>query len=163
MMRCSKFILFYWLLCFCFCSCAQTKKAITNIYATYTVRMPGNIAVDEKGNTLSKADTLITVYVDGKEEIKWEQAWQNEKEYSIITNLLPSSTEVGTQPDNEKLTIQANKGNKLWQLRLIPKENNSLPPVTLIHNQILLIGEYNGKKITRIISKQIELLAIPSV
>jgi hypothetical protein len=163
MMRCSKYILFYSLLCFCFCSCAQTRKAIINIYATYTVRMPGNMAVDEKGNYLSKADTLITVYVDAKEEIKWEKAWRNEKEYSIITQLLPSSTEVGVQPDNEKLIIQANKGNKLWQLRLIPGENKSLPPVTLIHNQILLIGEYNGKKITQIISEQTELVRIPSV
>ena len=163
MMRCSKYVLFYLLLCLCFCSCAQTKKAITNIYATYTVRMPGNMAVDEKGNYLSKADTLLTVYVDAKEEIKWEKAWQNEKEYSIIAHLLPSKIEAGTRPDNQKLIIQADNGNKLWQLRLIPIENKPSPHDTLKHGQILLMGEYNGRKITQIISNQTELVAIPSV
>jgi hypothetical protein len=160
----SKYTIFYVLACCCFCACAQTKNTmITNIYATYTVRMPGNIVVDEKGNSLSKIDTIITVYVDAKEEIKWKSAWRNGRSYSIITAPLSSPMDAGVQTDNEKLIIHANKGNKLWELRLIPEENNSLPPVAIDQNQILLQGEYNGKKITQVISRQIEIQAIPSV
>jgi len=147
-------------------ACAQSKYAVKNIYATYTVHLPGNIPIDKDGNAISTRDTLNVIYIETtSEEIQWKMAWENDKTYPIITTLIATSTlDAGiNKMTNEKMILRAAKGNKLWQLRLVPGEKNISAPSKILPGEIILQGIYRGKKITQKITKQIELIAIPSV
>lgn len=160
-----KYILFYSILSTGFFACAQSKYAIKNIYAIYKVHLPGNIRVDENGNEIPSRDTVNLIYIESPtEDIHWDTAWKNGKTYFILPTLIDTgSFDVGTNKmTNKNIIIHASAGNKLWQLQLILSEKKNLPPVTILQNEILLQGTYNGKRILQKIKNQVELNSIPS-
>ena len=161
-----KYLLFYSLLCISLLSCAQSKHLVKNVYATYTVHLPGNIAVDRNGNSISSGDTLNTIYVETTTgQIHWTRAWKDGKDYSVIKTLITeSSFDAGiNKMTNEKIIMHSTGGNKLWKLQLVPGENFFLAPLKTLRGEIILQGMYHGKKITQKIFKQIEIVSIPSV
>jgi hypothetical protein len=165
-MKNIKYLLFYSFLCTGLLACAQSKYGVKNLYATYTVHMPGNVSIDKDGNTIATRDTLNVIYVEtSSEEIHWKAAWKNGKNYSIITALITTSTlEAGIKKmTNKKMILQASKGNKLWELRLIPEEKKIESPFKILPGEIILQGMYLGKKFTQKIVQQTELNSIPSV
>src|SRR5664279_702950 len=112
-----KYFLFYSFLSVSLLGCAQSKSIITNAYATYTVHLAGNVAVDKEGNTLSARDTLHVIYVEAASgDILWNRAWKNDKAYSVLTRLITTSPlEAGVDKmTNEKVVVQVAKGNKLY-------------------------------------------------
>jgi hypothetical protein len=160
-----KYLLFYCLLGISLLSCAQTKKLVKNIYATYTVHLPGNVAVDKYGNSLAMSDTVSIIYIETSSDIQWSQAWRNGKHYFINKVLITESPfDAGTDKiTNEKIMLHSAKGNKLWKLQLIPEDKNFKTPVTTLPGEIIIEGTYNGKKIQQKISNQREVEAIPAV
>ena len=161
-----KYLLFYSLLCISLLSCAQSKHLVKNVYATYTVHLPGNIAVDRNGNSISSGDTLNTIYVETTTgQIRWTRARKDGKDYSVIKTLITESPfDAGTNKmTNEKIILHSTEGNKLWKLQLVPEEKFFLTPIKTLQGEIILQGMYHGKKITQKIFKQIEIVSIPSV
>jgi len=161
-----KYFLFYSFLCSGLLACAQSKYGVKNLYATYTIHLPGNIAVDKDGNAVSTRDTLNVIYIEtSSDEIHWQMAWKDDKTYSILTTLITTSTlDAGIKKmTNKKMILQASKGNKLWELRLIPEEKKFATPTKILPGEIILEGIYRGKKFTQKIGHQTELNSIPSV
>lgn len=146
-------------------ACAQSKPAVKNIYATYTEHLPGNIPVDRNGNTISTRDTLNVIYIETtSEKIQWNIAWKNDKNYSILATLITSPFDAGVNKiTNKKMILRSAKGNKLWQLQLVPGEKKSSAPFNILPGEIILQGIYHGEKITLKIAKQTELSSMPSV
>ena len=160
-----KYLLLYSLLCISLLSCAQSKHLVKNIYATYTVHLPGNIAVDKNGNSISPGDTLNIIYVATTGQIHWTRAWKDGKDYSVIKTLITESPfDAGTNKmTNEKIILHSTEGNKLWKLQLVPVENFFLAPLKTLPGEIILQGTYHGIKITQKIIRQTEIVSVPSV
>ncbi|MEO7121484.1 MAG: hypothetical protein ABIY62_10320, partial [Ginsengibacter sp.] len=143
-----KYILCYYLLTVALISCAQSKSVLKNIYATYREVLPGNIAVDINGKEIAARDTINFVYVEtSSTEIKWKMAWKNNKAFSIEASLIETNPfDAGIDKvKSEKILIRVAPGNKLWQLRLMPVEENIPAPKTLSHDIILIQYSNNGK------------------
>ncbi len=159
-----KCLLFYSLLSISLLSCAQSKYGIKNIYATYRIHLPGNIAVDENGDSLTPPDTVNIVYIEAASDIVWSEAWKNGKQYSIIKTLITESPfDAGTNKfTNEKIMLHSTPGNKLWMLQLVATEKNVEVPQGVVPGEILLEGSFNGRKIKRKIMKQTEINSIPT-
>ena len=161
----AKYLLFYSFLCISLWSCAQSTHLVKKVVATYTVHMPGNIAVDRNGNSSSQGDTLNIVYIEtASGKIRWTKAWKDRESYAIITTLITgSSFDAGTNKlTDEKIILRVTGKSKLWKLQLVPGEK-FLPPLKALPAQFILQGIYHGKKITQKIDRQIEMVAIPSV
>ncbi|MEO8861710.1 MAG: hypothetical protein ABI358_09815 [Ginsengibacter sp.] len=147
-------------------SCSQSKSIIKNTYVTYFVHLPGNIAVHENGNNISKADTNFIIYVETvPEKINWNMAWASNHTYSIAANLITTSSfKAGKiKETNEELILKPSEKNELWKLQLIPSENKIQSPLPVKPGEIIFQGSYKGKKLLKKISKQIELSSMPSV
>jgi hypothetical protein len=150
-----------------FSSCSQTSYGIKKINAFYIEKLPGNIPVDENGNSLFKGpDTLITIYVEisGKGP-EWKTAWWSGKNYSITSSLISQTPyEAGTNArDDKKIILNPAKGNKLWRLDLQVCEKKISQPQKIKPGQVLLSGKYLNKTIFRKIDSIIQLTTFPSV
>jgi hypothetical protein len=145
----------------------QTDYGIKKIRAYYEEHMPGNIPVGENGKALRKYPIVThRIYVEttGKTNIKWVNAWKNSKTFSINTTEITSMPfEVGKKKaTEEKIVLNATKGNKLWQLELTDATNIKCP-LKANSTEIILQGIYKGKKIYKRIASETELYVIPSV
>lgn len=161
-----KYLFFYSFLSIGLFACAQSKMAVKNYHAIFMVHIPGNIAVDKNGNEISARDTVTIVYVEtSSDAIQWTNAWKNGKTFSIETTpVAGASADAGLNKNtNEEIILKPSKGNKLYKLRLIPAEQKLQKPVNVLPGEILLQANYEGKKITQIITKQTEVVAMPSV
>jgi hypothetical protein len=166
-----RYLLFCFLLCVSLLSCAQSKHPIAiglvkKVYATYTVHLPGNIAVDRNGNSISSGDTLNTIYVETTTgQIHWTRAWKDGKDYSVIQTLITESPfDAGTDKmTNEKIILHLTEGNKLWKLQLVPEVKFFLAPLKTLPGEIILQGIYHRKKMIQKIFKQTEIVSVPSV
>jgi hypothetical protein len=160
-----KYFFLVLLLGYGFFSFAQSKQLIKNVYATYSVHLPGNVAVDENGNAIEARDTVYVIYIESAAKINWTTAWRNHQNYELVTHMIKSdSFEAGVdKANNEKLILKTSKANKLWELRLVPSENKMEPSTPVLHGEILIQGNYKEKNMLKKISKQIELIATPSV
>src|SRR6185312_7264778 len=88
-----KYIFSYTLLSIGLMACAQSKNAIKNAYGIYEVHLPGNVAVDKNGHEIASRDTINFIYIEtSSNEIKWDEAWKNNKAYSIIATLINSDS-----------------------------------------------------------------------
>lgn len=148
-------------------SFSQSSYGIKNIQGFYTEKLPGNIPVDENGNSLFKGpDTLIVIYVEtsGKGP-EWKMAWWGGKNYSITSSLiLQTLYEAGTKlKDSKRIILSPAKGNKLWKLSLQVCEKKIYLPQKIKPGQLLLKGKYLNKTIYRKIDSLVQLTTIPSV
>jgi hypothetical protein len=148
-------------------SFTQSRDGIKNIQGFYTEKLPGNIPVDENGNSLFKGpDTLIVIYVEtsGKGP-EWKTAWWGGRNYSITYSLISQTPyEAGsTLKDDKKIILKPATGNKLWKLSLQGCEKKLYPPQKIKSGQVLLKGKYLNKTIFRKIESLIQLTTIPSV
>jgi len=147
---------------------SQTSYGIKKVYAYYEEHMPGNIPVGEDGKPLKKYPTIthhIFVETTSKTKITWKTAWKDGKTYSISTTQVTQfPVALGKKKTNEEeITINPSKGNKLWQLQLNAQQKTTKCPVKIKAGEIILQGLYNGKNIYKKIDKEIELYVIPSV
>jgi|SRR5665213_1960333 len=155
----------YCLLSVALISCAQSKSVVKNIYATYREVLPGNIAVDPNGHEIASRDTINFVYVEtSSSDIKWKMAWKNNRAFSIEASLVNTNPfDAGIDNGkNKKILIHVAVGNKLWQLQLMPLEENIPSPEALSNNIILLKYSNNGKIIWQKTDDQIQINSIPS-
>ena len=159
-----KYLLLFSSLCIALLSCAQSKHLVKNAYATYSVHLPGNIAADKNGNSISSRDTLIVIYVAATGQIRWTRAWKDGKDYSVIETLITESQyEAGiNKMTGEKMILYSTKGSLLWRLQLVPEVKIFSIPLKTLPGEIILRGIYHGKKITQKIFKQTEIVSIPS-
>ncbi|HVZ95275.1 MAG TPA: hypothetical protein VG847_00265 [Chitinophagaceae bacterium] len=146
------------------CSCAQSKNGIKKAYATYTIRIPGNIPVDRNGNEIPLRDTVWMIYVETtSQEISWSKAWMDGRTYSVIPTLIDSDhVEAGTlQRNNEKMRIRTSGTGRLWRLQLISAEKPEPVPVRVGRGEMLISGKYKNRKILQRIKSITELVALP--
>lgn len=148
-MQFSNYIMLSFLFFNCHIANTQITYGIKSIQGVYIEKLPGNIPVDENGNSLFKGpDTLITIYVEtsGKEP-EWKMAWRGNKNYSITSSLISQKRyEVGTtMKDNKKIILSPAAGNKLWQLTLQLNNKKIKLPQKLKIGELLIKGKYKGK------------------
>lgn len=153
------------LISFNFPSCAQSKNLVKKVYAFYVERPPGNIPSIP---SLIRTDTINTIYLETTTRlINWDTATRRNVAYLIKAVLLDQSAfEVGRiKATNEKIIITPAKGLFLWQLWLEPIEPVLEVPGTQksAQTEIILKGEYKGKRLVQKVGKIIELAGIPSV
>ena len=161
-----KYLFSYTLLSIGLLACAQSKNVIKTAYGVYQVHLPGNIAVDKNGNEIASRDTINFIYIEtANNEIKWDMAWKNGKNYSIISTLINSKLyDAGTKKlTGKNMLLKVSEDNKLWQLRLIPSDKNVEAPSNILPGEIIIRGSFNGKKIYQNINSLTELNSIPSV
>ena len=160
-----RYLAFYCLASVGLLACAQTKYPVKKIFATYHEVLPGNIAVDASGNEVDSRDTVNYVYVETQSNnIKWTNAWKDNKSYSVIATLVEGDAlDVGTnKATGRDIIVTATPGNKLWSLRLLPSEVNLPSPKKIACCQILLRGSYKSKEIFETVSDIVEVARAPS-
>ncbi len=150
-----------------FTACVQTHSLVRRADAFYTIRLPGNIAVDENGNRLpARIDTITVIYLETTtKHISWDTAWTVGKTYRIIAEpIVQTPFEAGiSKQGRQKIILRPIKRNYLWQLQLLLFEQNSASPQPIRKDQIIFRGRYKGKTIIKKTDELVELKAIPSV
>src|SRR5664279_1014622 len=139
-----KYLFFCAVLCSSLYSCGQSRKVIAvtpvkKAIAIYTVHLPGNVAVDPNGNSISQRDTLNIIYVEtGPGKIQWKEVWKDNKNYSVTaTAIAEPSIDAGIdKKTNEKIFLQATGGNTLWKLLLVPDEKFHSAPSKYLSGEI---------------------------
>ncbi len=148
-------------------SCAQGKYGIKKIRAFSAEQIPGNIPVDEKGQSMYKGpDTLYTIYIESTgKKIDWDSAWKNDRTYTVVTTLVAEkSLEAGTEKNTgKKIVLTPRNGNQLWMLQLVPAENKTRAPGSLKPGEIILRGRFDNKTIFQAVKGLTELNVFPSV
>ena len=162
-----KYPLALFLIGVCLVACAQENYGIKRMVAFRSLRMPGNIPVDENGNSLFKGpDTINTIYVETtRKGIQWDTAWRNGRAYTVAAELLSTASfDAGTDKrTGKKIVLTAANGNQQWLLQLEPLENNQKVPVTSLKSgEILLKGKYGKSTIMQTIKQQTELDVLPA-
>jgi hypothetical protein len=159
------FILFFATVCLT--SIAQTKYNIKKVNAFYTVRMPGNIPVDDNGHPLRHyPDTAHVIYIETfKAAPVWKRAWINGKAFSVsLINTSSTAIEVGAINENGKMIkLIPQKGNKIAQLELSSSSQPTKQPKKTRKNEILLQGIFNKQTIYITICCETKLYSPPSV
>ena len=157
-----KAILFYLFITIQLLSCAQVHKISQKTIGTYTVQMPGNIAVDAAGNELTPLKINAVIYMETtSKDLTLQTALLGNLDYEVTLqqiNTLPflAGTNFKT---NEKILVNAAKNNFLWRIELapFPIKKNALNHV----DTILLKGMYEGKSFEQKITNWVELASIP--
>lgn len=114
---------------FVFASCAQTKCAVKNAYAFYTVTIAGMAMADENGNIIPPTP-LVTrfIYLEwtGKKAPDVEKILYDKMIYTAIITAVDSNNVVPGEPnaENAEYSIRIKKCNSLWKLELQPAEEN---------------------------------------
>ena len=146
-----------------FISCSHYGIVESKVYVRQS--RSGTIRTNDNRKAISSGagkEYLIYVETDSsKPSIQWETAWIEQKPYSIrpieITN--PNQV-IGKSGDGKEVVMNAKKGNRLWQLVLMPS-TTSITDADLqqkIGNaKILLTGSWKDKEFTYKISKDYEL------
>jgi hypothetical protein len=129
-------------------SCAQSQKGIISRGAYVTIRQPGMLPVDDGGNVINSGpDSIFTVFVEtGTQKIEWGIFWIGKRSYSVIPT--PAKKLPGTR-DGEDQTgsgrvYTASRGNKLWQLELVPYDRKLALPSASKPGQVLMKGKYGS-------------------
>ncbi|MDR0793185.1 MAG: hypothetical protein LBE82_07735 [Chitinophagaceae bacterium] len=141
---------------------AQAADKIYNIYAYYTIRMPGNIPAMPKGmEARPRVDTINFAYIETapNAKINWEKAWKNGKSFTLHTQETPSPAEVQNWGRGTVKIMTSKPGNKLWILSFEQNVNTvELPSGKGIQpGEILLMGKAGKKIIYRTISLQTKI------
>ncbi|MEO6869461.1 MAG: hypothetical protein ABI168_07440 [Ginsengibacter sp.] len=144
-------------------SCSQVHNISQKTIGTYTVQIPGNIAVDAAGNELTPSKINAVIYMETtSKDLTLQTALLGNLDYEVTLqqiNTLPflAGTNFKT---NEKILVNAAKNNFLWRIELapFPMKKNTLNQV----DTILLKGMYEGKHFEQKITNWVELAGIPN-
>jgi hypothetical protein len=145
-----------------FSSCAQAKQVIKNSYSYLLVTHAGMIAVDDNGNPRSSGvDSSHIIYIETPATVTpvWDDAWINNKSYSITASPVSQKTvQVGFLQNDEPVIIKPSAGNKLWRINVGEKIKNKKVPDTAAKqrspNSIIVEGRIGNKKFTHLISNE---------
>lgn len=108
---------------------AQTKCAVKNAYAFYTVTIAGMAMADENGNTIPPTP-LITrfIYIEwtGTKTPVVEKIVYDKMSYTASISAVDSNAVVPgeSNPENAEHTIRIKKCNSLWKIDLQPADEN---------------------------------------
>ncbi|MEO6869558.1 MAG: hypothetical protein ABI784_02215 [Ginsengibacter sp.] len=155
-------ILFYSFVMAHLISCAQVHNIAQKTLATYTVQMPGNVAVDASGNELTQGKIIAVIYIETtSKDLDIQNALAGKSKYALTQQLVNKSPYIAgiNFKNNEKVIVDVAKKNFLWKIELAPfpvkKDNiNQL-------DTILLKGTYQGKSFEEKITNWVELAGIP--
>jgi hypothetical protein len=149
-----------------FISCSRHGIAESKAYVRQLIA--GTVRSNDNGKQMNSGvskEYLIYIETDiSKPPIHWETAWIEQKPYSIrpVEIVIPNQV-IGKTTDGKEVVMNAKKGNRLWQLVLIPtdrsKEDSELR-IKINKAKILLIGSWKNKPFTYKVSKEYELQAL---
>lgn len=146
-----------------FFSCAQVHHLTQKTIGTYTVQIPGNIAVDPSGNELTSRKIIAVIYMEtSSKDLIVKNAQLDTSEYSISqqqVNTLPYMAGINFK-SNEKVIVNADKNNFLWRIELAPFQIKNDVKSQL--DTITLKGTYQGKSFEQKVAKWVELADIPT-
>ncbi|MDQ6609902.1 MAG: hypothetical protein M3Y85_08790 [Bacteroidota bacterium] len=129
--------------------CAQMNKTIIKAAAFYTIPTPGTIQVDDRGNPVQpQRRKVYNIFMEIKgPSPEWTKAWVDEKSYSVISLTVQEKKVIigKKKSDDQKIVMEAGKGNILVQLELSPGQNYKRPPNTVMPGELLLEGKWKGK------------------
>ena len=104
---------------------------------------PGTVMEDDQHN---KSDTNYLVIIEAKRSsnLRWLQAYVNNREYKVIATKLSSPTSPGMYEGNsDTILIRSKQGNILWQLSLEKELTN--PIARPVNTGIALRVKANNK------------------
>ena len=137
------------------------NKSIVRAEAFYTIRTPGTIAVDDKGQPVPiQQNKVYSVFLEVKGQVpEWTRAWADEKFFNIIAlPLKEKNTVIGSIKENDQQVVMAaSNGNTLLQLELSPNELFQKSPEVLKPGEVLLEGKWQGKPFYHKVQKVVEL------
>ena len=143
-------------------SCAQVHNITHKNFGTYTVQVPGNIAVDAAGNELTPRKINAVIYMEtSSKALEIKKALVENAAYDITQELvskLPFLAGINYK-SNEKVLVNVAQNNFLWRIEVAP-----FPMKKTSENQvdtITLKGFYQGKSFEQKIENWIELAAVP--
>lgn len=158
-----KSILLYFFVLVHLISCAQVHNISQKTLGTYTVQVPGNIAVDASGNELSPRKINAVIYIEtSSKDLDVKNALASNSEYAVtqqLVNTTPFMAGINFK-SNEKVLVNVAHNNFLWRIELAP-----FPLKKDADNQvdtITLKGIYQGKSFEQRITDWVELAGIPT-
>jgi hypothetical protein len=155
-------------------SFAQSQSVVIKTYAFYFVSIRNNypmnggqeVAHGNADTLLSLpaiADTSVIVYVETKSKlIDWNTASQKGKVFRITAIPIKDFPfHAGFVQGGSQLVLTPAKGNFLWQLQLSPTGTSKLWQGKIGMDEIILKGNYKGKKFTRKTTRLREIIPLP--
>lgn len=158
-----KALFFYLFLIIQLLSCAQVHNISQKTLGTYTVQMPGNIAVDPSGNELTPRKVNAVIYLEtSSKDLNVKNALVDDREYVVTmeqVSTLPFVAGINFK-NNEKILVNAARNNFLWRIELapLPLKKDAINQV----DTILIKGIYQGKSFEQKITNWVELAGIPT-
>ncbi len=148
-------------------ACAQVKNNVVKLHSYWLVTVAGNVEVDSNGNQVnSGVDGLHYLFAEttGKYLPSWNVVYTNKGVFAVQPEEIKAGKyEVGKLKSNaQPVTIAAKRGNRLWQLTLVPMKAKVPPNIAsmLKTNDMVVITEWNNKQFTHTIAKEIELQTV---
>jgi hypothetical protein len=145
-------------------ACAQVKNNVVKIHSYWQETVAGNVEVDSNGNQVnSGVDGIHLLFAEttGKYVPSWNVVYTNKGVFAVQQEEIKTAKyEVGKLKSNSRtVTIAAKRGNRLWQLTLIPMKARIPKNIAAIlkKNAVVVITEWNNKQFTHTIAKEIEL------
>ena len=145
-------------------ACAQVKNNVVKLHAYWQESVAGNVEVDSSGNQIdSGIDHVHYLFAEttGKYLPSWNVVYTNKGVFAVQPEEIKASKyEVGKLKSTSKpVTITAKRGNRLWQLTLVPMKARIPANIATIlkTNDVVVITELYNKQLTHTIAKEIEL------
>jgi hypothetical protein len=143
---------------------AQVKNNITKFYGYIRETIAGNIQVDENRNPInSGVDHLQYFYAEttGKFLPQWNTIYTRFGAFAIqATEVDSSKMVIGVIKNNNKTaTIIRKRGNRLWQLNLVPIKAGTPANIAALlkKNDAVVLTQFGNKQFMHTIAKEIEL------
>lgn len=160
-----------WILYLCilsaFSNCfSQKNLPVKEIHVYKSVRMAGNIAVDERGKRISPSQFVsYLLFAEAINGVQWDTAWIKGVAYAISpaeAGVAEAPIEVGTQKLNHaKIRLTPAKGYDIWRLELNPADSH-LSTKHYSDTIIYVNYKYKGKVITKKVTGITELYEPPA-
>ena len=149
-------------------ACAQTKGVVKRVCSFVSVRIMGEIPVDEKGRALTHGvDSFFIVYVEtGSKAPEWKKVWRNNKTYTVHPKKMNEVVQLDLLSENgerKQVKLAPGQGHQIWQLTLEPTEESRPMPMKIKGEEMLLEGLYQKKPFFQKVGKPTRLWRPDSV
>jgi hypothetical protein len=143
-------------------ACAQTQTILQKSQAFYTIKLPGNIMVDESGQPVNagpRIERILYIEVSSKLQPQVEAVLYNGVTYNASIFLEDQSpVTIGKLKTNGKTVLfQPRKGNRIWRIEVGEPTNGNAVIKQNEVKKIEIRGNANGKRFSNIIMKETEL------
>ncbi|HEX6913699.1 MAG TPA: hypothetical protein VF145_00575 [Chitinophagaceae bacterium] len=147
----------------CVTAATQVKHNVVKLHAYVQETIAGNIERDSAGNEASGVDVqhLLFAETTGKYLPQWNIVYTNKGVFAVQPSEIKEGLFTPGKLKSGKAAspIRVKRGNRLWQLTLIPMKARIPAGVAelLKKNDVVVITEWNNEQFTHTIAEEIEL------